>query len=74
MLVPVSRDILLETVELRLQHPVRLNLPDAIHLASAVKAGCSHFVTSDKGIRPPSLLERVPPNAQGLSAIIGGGQ
>jgi len=43
---PVSRDILIEAARLRSISSLRL--PDAIHLATALAAGCTSFVTNDK--------------------------
>lgn len=45
---PVSRDILIEAARLRSISSLRL--PDAIHLATALAAGCTSFVTNDKKI------------------------
>jgi predicted nucleic acid-binding protein len=36
---------------------LRLKLADAIHLASAMAAGCEVFVTNDKDIPPPRGIE-----------------
>ena len=44
---PVDRDILWHAAVLRSRHhPVKL--PDAIHLSTAIRFGCSHFLTADK--------------------------
>jgi predicted nucleic acid-binding protein len=47
--VPVSREILIESARLRSVSSLRL--PDAIHLSTALAAGCSSFVTNDRKIR-----------------------
>jgi predicted nucleic acid-binding protein len=44
--LPIDRAILRQAARLRAAHKV-LKLPDAIHLASATKARCSHFLASD---------------------------
>jgi predicted nucleic acid-binding protein len=58
-LVPVSRNILYQSAELRFIHKKnyrkKLKLPDAIHLVTAVQRGCKYFVSADKGIRPPAI-------------------
>src|SRR5207245_1930975 len=56
-LVPISRDILCESAELRFAHKgahdKKLKLPDAIHLVTAIRRKCRYFVSADKGIRTP---------------------
>lgn len=47
--LPISRAILIEAARLRGETGTRL--PDAIHLATALAAGCRVFVTNDRGIR-----------------------
>ena len=37
----------------------QMDLPDAIHVASAMQAGSDVFVTGDNGIALPSAMERV---------------
>src|SRR4051812_21635492 len=68
-LVPVSRNILLQTAELR--ETANLELPDAIHLVSAVQARCSFFVSADKDFgRMPKGVELVGADHEGLSRLI----
>ena len=56
-LLQVSRDILVKAAEIRAVSGTKL--PDAIHLASAVAAGCDAFLSDDKGIRMPASVPRV---------------
>lgn len=57
-LIPVSRDILIDTADLRLYAP--LKLPDAIHLRSAIAAGSEFFVSADEDFnRLPSGIRLV---------------
>ena len=48
---PVTRDILLSAAQLRATNPAR-KLPDAVHVATAIASGCTHFLSSDMGIGP----------------------
>jgi predicted nucleic acid-binding protein len=54
---PVSRDILVRSAEIRALHGGRL--ADAIHVATAVEAGCAVIVSEDRRMRTPPGLERV---------------
>jgi predicted nucleic acid-binding protein len=66
-LLPVTRDILIETADYRkhLKRPsfeargAMPRLPDAIHVVTAVRAGCNTLVSFDRGLKLPSGLERV---------------
>lgn len=68
-LYPVTRSILLETADLRRLH--RLKLPDAIHIITAVQAGCQYFVSADRDSRRlPSGLIRIQPTADGVQTLM----
>lgn len=53
----VTRAILIESA--RLRATTGSKLPDAIHVATAISAGCSAVVTEDRGIRAPAGLRLV---------------
>jgi predicted nucleic acid-binding protein len=55
--VPIDRTILRETARIRAQLGTRT--PDAIHCATALKAECSVFLSSDARLRMPAGLIRV---------------
>jgi predicted nucleic acid-binding protein len=55
--VPVGRDVLALSGSLRAS--IGGKLPDAIHSATAIKSGCSHFVTADKSLKVPRELELI---------------
>lgn len=68
-LIPVSRDILIETADLRTV--ARLKLPDAIHIASAIRGGCRYAVSSDDDFRKvPVTMTLVRPNEQAVDALL----
>lgn len=46
---PVHREILVEAARLRARS--RIKLPDAIHAATALRKGCSSFLTNDDRLR-----------------------
>lgn len=50
LVAPVSRGVLWAAASLRARYK-HLKLPDAIHVATALAEGCSHFLTADEGIR-----------------------
>ena len=52
---PVSRQVLIEAARIRAGQKV--NLPDAIHLATAQMAGCGVFLTNDFGLGSFAGLE-----------------
>ena len=49
--VPIDRLILVEAARLRAKS--RLRLPDAIHVATAARAGCSLLLSNDRRLRVP---------------------
>jgi predicted nucleic acid-binding protein len=53
--LPVDRQILINAARFRID--LRIKLPDAIHVATAVAGGCDIFLTNDRRIRLPSGLE-----------------
>ncbi len=48
--IPITRDILISSAQLRGKHP-QLRLPDAIHLMTAEATACQSFFTNDKQIK-----------------------
>jgi predicted nucleic acid-binding protein len=71
-LIPVSRDILIETADLRTTGAVKgIKLPDAIHLVSAKRTNCRFFVSMDRDFdKLPQGMERIDPDDKGLSKLI----
>lgn len=69
---PVTRDVLLFAASLRAHFGSALRLPDAIHLATAQKAGCTHVISGDRGLRPSPLFpfERIGNTEDDLRAFI----
>ena len=59
-LKPVTREVLMDTVALRENHPQRV--PDAIHIATAIATGCRYFMSFDNDARrlPPALTWLTP--------------
>jgi predicted nucleic acid-binding protein len=66
-LLPVTRDVLIESADYRksLAQPSpearrsMPKLPDAIHVVTAVHAGCNTFLSFDRGLKLPVGLDRV---------------
>jgi predicted nucleic acid-binding protein len=68
-LAPVTRDILVETADLR--SVAKFRLPDAIHLVSAIRARCRYFVTGDRDFdRLPEGITRVDPDRQSIDDLV----
>jgi predicted nucleic acid-binding protein len=60
---PVNRTVLIDAAALRASQ--KLKLPDAIHLATAERSGCSHFLTEDGDFGEKSLA----PTAENLALL-----
>jgi predicted nucleic acid-binding protein len=70
-LVPVSRDILIETAALR--EMGKLKLPDAVHLVSASRLRCRFFVSADRDFdKMPEGMERVNCDHDDLPRLLAG--
>lgn len=69
-LLPVSRSIWLETADLRKVASHKLKLPDAVHVVTAVQAGCTFFMSGDKGIELPAQMQRILPDQSGVTIIV----
>jgi predicted nucleic acid-binding protein len=67
-LVPVSRDVLLETAEYRRSAGMP-KLPDAIHVVTALQAGCRRILSRDMRLKLPEGYAILPPDAATLSDL-----
>ena len=68
-LMPVSRDILIDTADLR--SVARMKLPDAIHLVSAIRGSCRYIVSSDSDFdRLPRGRTRIAPDVAGIDNLL----
>jgi len=81
--LPAARSTLRVAATLRAQNS-NLKLPDAIHIATALRANCSHILTNDQGIKasyslhlrvkmsdpPITPLTVIRPDAPTLSSIL----
>jgi predicted nucleic acid-binding protein len=68
-LIPVTRDVLIETADLRMV--ARMKLPDAIHLVSAIRSKCRYLVSSDSDFdRLPDGMTQVIPDAEGIGNLL----
>lgn len=56
-LVPADRGIFVRAAELRALD--YLQLPDAIHVACAIRAGCDVFLSADRRLRMPDTMRRI---------------
>lgn len=48
-IMPVLRDLLIDAAEVRAK--IQLKLPDAIHVATALRTNCTTFLTNDRQIK-----------------------
>src|ERR1700724_773215 len=68
-LIPVNRDILIETAALRAMG--RFKLPDTVHLVSAVRVRCRFFVSAEKDFdKMPEGMERVDCDHDNLPRLL----
>jgi predicted nucleic acid-binding protein len=66
---PVTRDILIETADYRRVASVSMpKLPDAIHVVTAIRAGCGRMLSFDRALRLPEGMLRV--TREGLPQLI----
>jgi predicted nucleic acid-binding protein len=67
----ISRGVLYETVNLRATRATaKLKLPDAIHLATAIRGQCRFFLSGDKSIPVPRGMARAKPDMSSVADII----
>jgi predicted nucleic acid-binding protein len=68
-LIPVSKNILIETADLRARN--HMKLPDAIHLVSAIHRRCKYIVSDDRDFdRLPDGMVRVKPDDEGIEILL----
>jgi predicted nucleic acid-binding protein len=66
---PVSRDILIETAKYRKMAGMP-KLPDAIHVVTAIQAGCRTVLSADSRLKLPDGFSVLSPIADNLSRLI----
>lgn len=66
-LVPVTRAILERAAELRAASAMRL--PDAIHVATALKAGCDIILSQDKRLYVPEPAHQIDPFTESVTHL-----
>ncbi len=68
-LYPVTRDVLISTAHLRLNHSQKL--PDAIHVVTAFESGCRYFMSYDKDRKKlPFGLYPIRPDDEGVATVL----
>jgi predicted nucleic acid-binding protein len=69
---PVSRDILIETAKYREAAGMHSmpKLPDAIHVVTAIRAGCRTVLSADSRLKLPDGYSVLPPVAANVSRLI----
>ena len=65
----VSRDILIETAKYR-ETAGMPKLPDAIHVVTAIRAGCRTILSADLRLKLPEGYSVLPPAANNLFRLI----
>jgi predicted nucleic acid-binding protein len=66
---PVSRDILIETAGYR-EYAGMPKLPDAIHVVTAIRAGCRRVLSADLRLKLPEGYSVLSPAAENLTSLI----
>ncbi|MDC7785776.1 type II toxin-antitoxin system VapC family toxin [Rhodoplanes sp. TEM] len=77
-LVPVDRDLLLETADYRRAasrtdidgRRIMPKLPDAIHVVSAVRSRCRAILSNDDRLTLPPGLQRFKPDVGGIAELV----
>ena len=68
-LYPVTRDLLISTAHLRLNHPQKL--PDAVHIVTAYETNCRYFMSDDRdGRKLPYGLIHLYPDDAGVDTVV----
>jgi len=68
-LCPITRDILIKTADLRTIGNYKL--ADAIHVVTAIEAGCGYFVSNDDRIKKlPPGLPRIRADRAGVDELL----
>lgn len=57
MVLPIDRDTWLQAADIRAQNGTPL--PDAVHVACAMKSECDRFLTEDKRMKIPLPVEKI---------------
>jgi predicted nucleic acid-binding protein len=57
LVLPISRDVVIRAAEIRARTGAKF--PDAIHVASALVAQCSVFLSADKRLQMPKSMRRI---------------
>lgn len=70
-LQPISRAVIYETVRLKgTKATGKLQFPDAIHLATAIRCDCRFFVSNDRDIPVPAGMKKVLPDKSGIGRVV----
>jgi len=78
LLQPVSREILVETADYRRVAAVKFpdgrtsmpKLPDAIHVVTAIRSGCTRILSADTKLKLPHGMEAIRPSQEGISVLL----
>jgi predicted nucleic acid-binding protein len=74
---PVTREILIETASYRRVSIIAaggkesmVKLSDAIHVVTAIRAGCTRLLSKDRSLRLPAGMKLVRPDGDDMTALI----